>query len=277
MTIQTEMSPKKLTLPQVTLCAATSVNVAATVRALKACLAQVNFAACKLFTDAALAPEHPDITIVPIRKIGSAAAYSDFLLSQMVDHVDTSHCLVAQWDGHVINAGRWQPEFLNYDYVGASWPQFDDGYDVGNGGFSLRSKRLMEACREPGFQSGHPEDVMIGRDNRAWLEGRGMRFPLRGCADIFSAERAGDVALSFGYHGAWLMPHAIGVNAFWDIYRALDDRSTVRHDFAAIFTQLRKGRGGWKRALRLSLDQLAHRGGRRDFLKDCSFIRGQRA
>ena len=39
-------------LPQVTLCAATSVNVKATLRALEASLAQVDFAICKLFTDA---------------------------------------------------------------------------------------------------------------------------------------------------------------------------------------------------------------------------------
>lgn len=267
MTASSEPLPKRLTLPQVTLCAATSVNVTATLRALKASLAQVDFAACKLFTDATVKPDEPGISVVPIAKIGSAEDYSDFLLSQMVDHVETSHCLVVQWDGHVIDAGRWHPEFLDYDYIGASWPQFDDGNDVGNGGFSLRSHRLMQACRDPGFRPSHPEDVAIVRDNRAFLDEKGIRIAPRALADLFSTERAGDVAQSFGYHGAWLMPRAIGVNAFWDIYHALDDRSTIRHDFAAIFSQLREGRGGWKRALRFTVDQLAHREGRRRFLK----------
>ena len=37
------------------------------------------------------------------------------------------------------------------DYIGAPWPHFRDGHNVGNGGFSLRSRRLLEACRELPF------------------------------------------------------------------------------------------------------------------------------
>ncbi|MEA3388432.1 MAG: DUF5672 family protein [Pseudomonadota bacterium] len=245
----------RLALPQVTLCAVSSVNVKATVRALEISLAQIDAGAALLLTDSQVRPDHPAIRVVPIAPITSARAYSDFLLTQLVDHVATSHCLVIQWDGHVLDAGRWQPEFLDHDYIGASWPQFADGHDVGNGGFSLRSRRLMLLCRDPAFRRGHPEDVAIGRTNRAWLEGRGMRFAPRALADRFAAERAGDVTASFGYHGAWLMPQAIGVDAFWRIYRDLDDRATIRHDFSSILKQIGQGRGGWARALRLTLDQ----------------------
>ena len=45
-----------LYLPQVTLCAVTSVNVAATVRALEVSLDQIRFGACKLLTDAKVSP-----------------------------------------------------------------------------------------------------------------------------------------------------------------------------------------------------------------------------
>jgi hypothetical protein len=245
----------RLSLPQVTLCAVSSVNVQATVRALEASLAQIDVAAALLLTDRPVKPDHPAIRVVPIAPIPSARAYSDFLLTQLVDHVATSHCLVIQWDGHVLDAARWQPDFLDHDYIGASWPQFADGHDVGNGGFSLRSRRLMELCRDPAFRRDHPEDVAIGRTNRAWLEAQGMRFAPRALADRFAAERAGDVTTSFGYHGAWLMPQAIGVYPFWSLYRQLDDRSTIRHDFSAIFKQIGQGRGGWVRALRLALDQ----------------------
>lgn len=246
----------RLALPQVTLCAASSVNVAATLRALEASMAQVDFAACLFFTDAAVTPAHPGITIVPIAPLTSAAAYSDFLLTRMVDHVATSHCLIAQWDGHVVDAGRWRADFLDFDYIGASWPQFADGHDVGNGGFSLRSTRLMALCKDGGFLARHPEDVAIGRDNRVWLERQGMRFAPRALADRFSAERAGDVAASFGYHGVWHMPRAIGVAAFWDIYCALDDRGTVRHDFAALLKQVAQEPGGLCRAMRMIADHV---------------------
>lgn len=249
----------RLALPQVTLCAASSVNIAATIRALEVSLAQIDFAACKLFTDSSIKPDHPDITVVQIPRLTSSRAYSDFILSRMVDHIETEYCLVVQWDGHVKDVGRWHPDFLNYDYIGASWPQFNDGHDVGNGGFSLRSRRLMELCRDPAFCAHPVEDIAIGRINRDWLERLGVQFAPRATADLFSTERAGDSTRSFGYHGAWLMPQTIGVDAFWDVYRNLDDPSTIQHDFSAIFKQLIKGRGGWKRALRLTIDNLVRR------------------
>lgn len=253
----------RLPLPQVTLCAVSSVNVKATVRALEASLAQIDVAAALLLTDSPVEPDHLGIRVVPIAPITSAHAYSDFLLTQLVDHVATSHCLVIQWDGHVLDATRWQPEFLDYDYIGASWPQFSDGHDVGNGGFSLRSRRLMQLCRDPAFRRDHPEDVAIGRTNRSWLEEQGMRFAPRVLANRFSAERAGDVTTSFGYHGAWLMPGAIGVEPFWRIYHDLDDRGTIRHDFVSILKQTGRRPGGGRRAMRLMLDQIFHRGWRR--------------
>lgn len=257
-------SSNRLALPQVTLCAATSVNVKATLRALEISLAQIDFAACKLFTDAPIKPEHPGISVVPIRRLDSSAAYSLFLLSHMVDHVETSHCLVAQWDGHVLDAGRWRAEFLDYDYIGASWPQFDDGHDVGNGGFSLRSQRLMNICRNLDFQASHPEDLAIGRVNRNWLEERGMRFAPRAIADLFATERAGDLETSFGYHGVFNMPRAIGPEAFWRIYRDLDDRSSLARDFMELLRSLGRGPHRFTRLIRMMAD------------KACDVVRGAR-
>jgi len=247
---------KRLALPQVTLCAATSVNVKATMHALEACLMQIDFAACKLFTDALVRPEHPNIEVVPIGRLSSSSAYSDFLLSRMVDHVATSHCLVVQWDGYVLDAERWLPDFLDYDYIGARWPQFDDGHDVGNGGFSLRSRRLMEACREPEFRGEYAEDVAIGRTNRDWLEGRGMRFAPAALADLFSAERTGNIAISFGYHGVFNMPRVVGSKRFLDIYQDLDEISAIRHDFFKILKYVMHGNGGFLRSIKLIIGGL---------------------
>jgi len=256
MSTPSRLKPReRLHLPQVTLCAVTSVNVSATVRALEACLDQIAFADCLLLTDVAVRPSHPDIRVVPIGKIGSSAAYSEFLLSRLVDHVGTSHCLVAQWDGHVLDASRWRAEFLDWDYIGASWPQFNDGHDVGNGGFSLRSRRLMEACRAPRFRQMHPEDVAIGRINRTWLEEQGFRFAPRELADCFAAERTGNIEASFGYHGVWHMPQKLGVNAFWEIFRELDDRKTVWVDLRAILEKV----AGTPRGKVLALHVLRHR------------------
>ncbi|WP_276205523.1 DUF5672 family protein [Sphingomonas montana] len=245
----------RLELPNVTLCAVTSVNVSATLRALEFCLDQVAFADCLLLTDADVQPSRPDMRIVPIDRLASSAAYSTFMMSRLVDHVDTTHCLVTQWDGHLLNAERWRQEYLDYDYIGASWPQFTDGHDVGNGGFSLRSRRLMEACRAPQFRMLHPEDIAIGRTNREWLEGIGMRFAPRAIADAFAVERTGNLETAFGYHGVFNMPRAIGVDAFWQVYRTLDDRRTLGPDFGAVLRVLARGRGGTARALQMIKDR----------------------
>lgn len=242
-------------MQQVTLIAVSSVNLAATVAALENCMAKIAFGAAKLLSDEAPARLRDNLEWVPIARLTSARAYSEFVLRQLADHVRTSHCLLVQWDGHVIDASRWRTEFLAYDYVGASWPQFDDGQEVGNGGFSLRSRELLEYCRHPEFVHSHPEDLAICRHNRAHLERRGLNFAPREIADLFSAERAGDPSASFGYHGVWHMPGVLGHERFWEIYRQLDDRTTVRHDFRSLFWQLIRHKGGLRRAVSFALDR----------------------
>lgn len=253
----------RLALPSVTLCAVSSSNLRATVLAMETSLAQIEFADALLFTDRSPADLGIDasspIRIVPISSIRSAESYSRFILSELADHISTDHALIVQWDGHVIDAARWQDTFLDFDYIGASWPQFDDGYDVGNGGFSLRSRRLMEACLRQDFQSHHPEDLAIGRTNRALLEELGLKFAPKELADQFSAERSGDPAKTFGYHGVFLMPETLGTEKFWSVYKALSDRTTLWSDFGILLRAMLKGTGGIARVITLLRDRLEAR------------------
>ena len=248
----------RLALPSVTLCAVSSSNLRATVLAMETSLAQIDFADALLFTDRSAADlglkASSPIRVVPISPIRSAESYSRFMLSELVDHISTDHALIVQWDGHVIDPAHWQEQFVDFDYIGASWPQFDDGHDVGNGGFSLRSRRLMEACRHAEFKSHHPEDLAIGRTNRALLEELGLRFAPKELADQFSAERNGDPAMTFGYHGVFLMPKVLGRDRFWQIYRELTDRATLRDDFGLIVRAILSGKGGLRRVLAILRD-----------------------
>lgn len=247
----------RLSLPTVTLCAAASVNVAATLGALRACLEQVEFADCLFFTDAKPAQVPAGVRLMPIPRIRSALGYSEFLLGDFADHVRSEHCLIVQWDGFVIDADRWEPEFLAYDYIGAPWPQFGDGHDVGNGGFSLRSKRLLEASRDPRFRFAHPEDVAICRVNRDMLEGEhGIRFAERSLAGRFAFERDRPAARTFGFHGIFNIIPTFGVDPFWEIYRSLDDRSSAFADFRLLMRQLGEGDGSSARRARLASDRL---------------------
>ena len=245
----------KLKLPTVTLCAATSVNLAATIKALEFSMKQVDFAECLLFTDADLLAPPKGVKILPIDRLGSARAYSHFMLDLLADHIRSPHCLIIQWDGFVLDANRWDEGFLDFDYVGAPWPQFGDGHDVGNGGFSLRSRRLLDACRDPDFRAGHPEDLAICRDNRRLLEdGHAIRFADRATAARFAYERVPPGERTFGFHGIFNMPKALGVDRFWALYKALDDPSSAFVDYRILFRQLGEGRRSTLRRMRLTLD-----------------------
>lgn len=242
-----------------TLIAVTSVNVPGTLRAIETCGRHVRFAASKLLTHELPHFVPPGLEVVLIPQIESSKGYSQFMLTELADHFSTSHCLIVQWDGHIIHSEHWDAAFLEYDFIGASWPQFGDGYDVGNGGFSLRSKRLVEACRAAQFQPGHPEDVAIARCNRRWLEAEGMRFAPREVADTFSAERSSAPDKTFGFHGVWHMPALLGPDSFWALYRSLDDRTSVYHDLGTIMTRLAKHPAGLRRCIKVGWDMARDR------------------
>lgn len=78
--------------------------------------------------------------------------YSRFVLQDLHTYIETSHVLIVQADGFVLNPGLWNPGWLDYDYVGAPWPEtlrvgkyvIPLANRVGNGGFSLRSRRLLK-------------------------------------------------------------------------------------------------------------------------------------
>lgn len=188
-------------LADVTLCAADSACVPLTDRALRASMQQCKFGDAILFTDQARAC---DYRVCPTGPLRSAAAYSEFMLKRLVFYVATSHVLVVQWDGYVVDGPLWSPEFLRYDYVGARWPHFDDGMHIGNGGFSLRSYRLLTALQDTRFEflPEVNEDVLICRYYRPLLESEfGIRFAGDAVADRFCYENVPPIQPTFGFHG----------------------------------------------------------------------------
>lgn len=137
-------------------------------------------------------------------------AYSEIILKQLYPLIKTEHVLVIQWDGMAITPELWTDDFLKYDYIGAIWPWPTNGIAMGNGGFSLRSRKLLEACQNPEIQLGgianRNEDIAICVKHRDQLvKDYGIQYAPLDVARRFSTENEW-LGPTFGFHGLWNIP-----------------------------------------------------------------------
>lgn len=137
------------------------------------------------------------------------------MFQDIADYSDGEYFMIVQLDGYPLNAQHWTPEFLEYDYIGAPWPAgmrwTGNSPVVGNGGFSIRSRKIYEiTTHAEGYSEYHRktinnEDVMLSVVVRPQLEERGIRFAPVELARKFSVEIPIDkdhtVENSFGFHG----------------------------------------------------------------------------
>ena len=87
--------------------------------------------------------------IFPVTNIDE---YNYYILYELHKHIETDFVLLTQDHAFIINPESWMDEFFEYDYIGAPWPFSENSYITpfgenircGNGGFSLRSKKLLE-------------------------------------------------------------------------------------------------------------------------------------
>jgi hypothetical protein len=134
--------------------------------------------------------------------------YNKIMLKGVAQYVTEGHALYVQYDSMVHQSNAWQDIFLEYDYIGAPWPNEPEGMNIGNGGFSLRSARLLQACQDdiitllPKYNYIN-EDRVIGNDFRLYLENKHqIKFAPTAIAQKFSYE-LGQYHGSLGIHGVW--------------------------------------------------------------------------
>ncbi len=225
-------------MDQVTLCAIDTRAPALAAQSLLHSMDHVDFARVMLFTHGWM-PKCvlPRIELVDIDPIHSGADYSRFVLRMLPLYIRTSHVLITQWDGFVIDPAAWSPEFLVYDYVGAVWPDQPEGQNVGNGGFSLRSRRFLRACMDPRITQEHPEDEVMCRNQRAFLEREhGIAFAPPKLARRFAYENEMPSGPTFGFHGSYHLPRVLDEATLmrWldelpaDFFRGRDARRLAR-------------------------------------------------
>jgi hypothetical protein len=225
-------------LPDVTLCCVDTRTPELALHAMRRSMQHLAFARCVLVsTDAARALDLNGIELVTIDPLRSIDAYSHFVLKGMAPLVDTSHMLLIQWDGFVRDAQMWSDDFLACDYIGAPWVNGELAGQVGNGGFTLRSRRLLALLQQDRFTPHNPEDACIAVTHRKALEAQGIRFADLGTAQRFACER-GPWRPAFGFHAMFNLPHVLTPAEMRDFAAALPASMTISPDARHLIKQL---------------------------------------
>jgi hypothetical protein len=205
-----------INLNNVTLVAVASVRIDRTIQALKYSSKNITFGDVKLFTHEII--NDTDFTTINVEKM-DYEHYNKFIVFELYKYVDTDYALIIQDDGFVVNPQMWNSEFLNYDYIGAPWPLPHDNFSyrdiygnivrVGNGGFSLRSKKILSLATQLGLEwksyfGNFNEDGFFTCHNRHLYEQNGCVFAPLDVAKYFSHEiqiaENTDIT-PFGFHG----------------------------------------------------------------------------
>jgi len=106
--------------------------------------------------------------------------YSTFVMHSLYAFIETDYCLMVQDDGWVLNGANFHPEYYEYDYIGGVchaamvgnelllWGTWHDKHPrtiVQNGGFSLRSKRFLEAPNKLGIVHSFATDIHLWNED----------------------------------------------------------------------------------------------------------------
>ena len=125
-----------------------------------------------------------------------------FKTKELYDYIPTETFLVFQTDSMIIPRNNNKiNDYLQYDYVGAVWPNMNN--NIGNGGFSLRKKskmlEIINKCPYTEKDSPENEDIYfsIGSCKKVDLNkpsvSKAMKFSSEGILD----------SESFGIHKCW--------------------------------------------------------------------------
>lgn len=193
----------KVTITDTTLVCVDCKNYGYAIEALKKSMEQCTFDKVLFLTDKDFKTVGIETVIIP--RINSKEEYSEFMIRELHEYIDTPYMLVIQADGYILDGTVWNEDWKQYSYIGSSWLE-TDGFNVGNGGFSFRTKSLMAACSII-VEACHPEDSMICRVYRPKLEFLGYKFAPEEVADVFAFELREPRQSTFGFHGNFHEPY----------------------------------------------------------------------
>lgn len=182
------------------------------IKAMQHSMRSLNFEKCILLSPEFAWPIYSydeRILLKNIKKL-NYREWNKFVIKELYQYINTDYYLFVDTDGFVLNPSRWDNNFLNYDYIGASWRLTGESErycnfqnlihknSVGNGGFTLRSKKLLIEASKLDYE-GSPEDAFLCLKSYDHLINRGIKFAPDHIADIFSTDPYD--GKSFGFHG----------------------------------------------------------------------------
>jgi hypothetical protein len=146
--------------------------------------------------------------------------YNQFRLKEVGKYLETEFVLFIEYDGMATNKNSWSDEFFKYDYIGAPFKKqmFGENINqVGNGGFSMRSTKLMKILSEDKniklktfnflFSEVGIEDGTICVEYEKYLRQKyNIDFSPTSLASCFGCEWENTLD-SFGFHGLWNLPN----------------------------------------------------------------------
>jgi hypothetical protein len=223
----------KIEIPDVTLiCVDTTPRIEGSFNAIYTSISGINFGAIKLISTKEMVDKYEKqlsddgIQIEEVVcEVNCLDDYSKYCIYNLTEHIQTSHCITVQWDGFVLNPDKWDSSWLEYDYIGAPWEYSNQSYidpfgnhqRVGNGGFSLRSKKLLDVPKYAYIHfdvnwgdfykhmnaNNFAEDGNICVHNRHIYEALGCKFAPVEVAARFSQEKKVPESVGimpFGFH-----------------------------------------------------------------------------
>jgi len=150
--------------------------------------------------------------------------YQNFAMFKLHELCKHDFIMTCQGDGWPLNFEKWDDRFLDYDFIGAPWPkelfkdhirgyyakqekieidtdEIPDHWVVGNSGFCIRSKRMMELCASTNFPihlcpwhgnhfttKPNFDDWYFSFAQRPFFELRGIKYAPPDLASNFSLE-----------------------------------------------------------------------------------------
>lgn len=232
----------KLNLPDVavfTFCWGTE-HVDKSLRAMLIAMDQVNFKRAVLITDSSktnlslferilshnsieVCDMHVDLNSNMQNDEANRIGFNASFIKQIHKYITDDFSINVQHDSTIIDKDKWTNEYLKYDYVAAPWPMNiiqasdmvagrikDIPNVVGNGGFSLRTRKFIEESVKLDWKHKN-EDLNICVFNYHTMVEAGIKFAPPTLAAKFSVEHPTPYKKfdrkilfsygSFGFHG----------------------------------------------------------------------------